>query len=213
MLACRRYIVRLALACASPLLAAAPASAQSDDGYAEIFDGTLAGWTIENDGLFSVDGGVLEVAAPRGWLKSGREYADFDLRAEFRFVTDDADSGIFVRARGDGGTFGRGWPNGSYQIQLRNPAGDSPFPPVGGLFRHGSADGPTEFDPGVAASASRPTGQWQTLEISVVGDSLRATLNGIVVMRAAGIDNAPGFVGLQGETGVVEFRALEIRPR
>ena len=33
------------------------------------------------------------------------------------------------------------------------------------------------------------------------------------VLRAAGLANATGHVGLQGETGALEFRTIAIRPR
>lgn len=183
-------------------------------GFVSLFDGTLAGWTIEGTeaGNFSVGDGVLRVEGPGGWLKSGRQYGDFSLRAEFRFVTPDADSGLFVRAAGEG-QFGRGWPNGAYQVQIRNPLTESRFPPVGGLFRHGMPPGEMTFEPALVEKLTRPTGEWQTLEVDVIADRLTVRFNGTEVMRAANIANARGHIGLQGETGVLEFRRLELRER
>jgi hypothetical protein len=188
--------------------------AQSDDGFIPLFDGTLAGWTIENTdaGNISVSGGILRVEAPRGWLRSEQRYGDFSLRLEFRFVTDDADSGIFVRAVADA-QFGPGWPSNSYQVQLRNPVGESPFPPVGGIFRHGRPAGDTDFDASRAEQASTGTGEWQTLEIDVSGERLTVDLNGVRLTDATGIVNPTGYIGLQAETGAVEFRAIEINAR
>lgn len=178
-----------------------------------LFDGTLNGWVVENaDGNIAITDGVLRVAGPRGWLRSERTYGDFALRVEFRFLTDDADSGIFVRAVADG-VFGRGWPSNSYQLQLRNPLGQSPFPPVGGVFRHGKPPGETRFDPAVAARVSTGTGQWQVLEIEVAGTTLVARLNGTPLTEAAEIDNPSGYIGIQAETGELEFRAIEIEER
>jgi hypothetical protein len=187
---------------------------QEGDGFVPIFDGSLTGWTIENSdaGNFTVADGILRVAAPGGWLRSAREYGDVTVRAEFRFATPDADSGLFVRARSMGG-FGRGWPLNSYQVQMRNPATASRFPPVGGLFRHGTPAGETIFDPSVAEKLSRPTGEWQTLEADVIGATLVARLNGTEVLKAGGIANPAGYIGLQGETGAVEFRSLAVRAR
>ena len=185
---------------------------QPAGAFVPLFDGTLAGWTIENTqaGNFTVANGVLRVQGPPGWLRADREYGDFTLRAEFRFVTLDADSGLFIRARSTGG-FGPGWPNNSYQVQIRNPLGVSRFPPVGGLFRHGMPPGDLVFDPAVVSTLAKPTGEWQTLEVDVVGDRLAVRFNGSEVMRAGGIANASGFIGLQGETGTVEFRSIDIR--
>lgn len=156
--------------------------------------------------------GVLRVEGPTGWLRSSERYDDFDLRVSFRFITDDADSGVFLRADGSS-TFGRGWPNRSYQLQLRNPMGQSRFPPIGHLYRHGMPPGDLVFDHADAARLSTGTGPWQVLELSVAGDGVRATLNGDQLMRASGVESGAGYIGLQGETGALEFREIAIRAR
>jgi hypothetical protein len=178
----------------------------------ELLDPELSRWTIENSSRqnFNFRDGVLEVREPEGWLKSVERYADFELAVEFRFMTEDADSGIFVRALGER-EFVRGWPNESYQVQLRNPLGQSPFPPVGGLFRHGMASGETDYDEDLARRTSLATGEWQTIAVRVEGTRLTASLNGVPILRAEDIGNGTGFIGLQGETGRLEFRSIRIR--
>lgn len=190
----------------------AAAQGQPASGYVPLFDGTLNGWAIENTqaGNIGVRDGVLRVEGPSGWLRSAREYADVAVRTEFRFVTADADSGLFVRASG-AGQFMRGWPNNSYQVQIRNPATQSRLPPVGGLFRHGMPPGPIEFDAAIVENVVKPTGEWQVLEVEVVGTRLTARLNGTDVLKAMDIANPLGYLGLQAETGTVEFRSLEVR--
>jgi len=202
-----------------PLLLAALALATSLHGqtpgaFAPLFTGTLDGWTVEHTeaGNIRVQDGVLRVEAPGGWLRSAAQYRDFDLRVEFRFVTDDADSGVFIRADGTT-TFGRGWPNRSYQVQLRNPIGQSRFPPVGHLYRHGMPPGDMTYDPADAMRLSTGTGAWQVLEVSAAGDAVTARLNGEVLVQASGVATTPGYVGLQAETGALEFRAFAIRER
>ena len=187
---------------------------QAGDEFVELFDGSLAGWTIEDSdfGNFRAVNGVLIVEAPQGWLKSATRYADFELRVEFRFLTDDADSGVFFRVAGSE-AFARGWPNQSYQLQMLNPLSESRFAPLGGLFRHGMPPGDTQFDEPAARAATLPTGQWQLLEFSVIGDALRARVNGTPVLEAAGIGNGSGYIGLQGETGALEFRSIKLRER
>ncbi len=189
------------------------ACAQSDD-FIPLFDGTLEGWTIENSSHdnFTIHDGVLRVEEPEGWLKSEQQYGDFVLRIEFRFLTDNADSGIFVRAVADS-PFIRGWPNNSYQVQLRNPLGESPFPPVGGVFRHGTPQGPLRFDADDAARLSTGTGEWQTLQIELAGEELTVWLNGSELSHASNIVNAQGYIGIQAELGTVEFRSIGIQER
>ncbi len=191
-------------------LTANVACAQNDT-FTPLFDGTFSGWTIQNTSHenFTIEDGILRVAEPEGWLRSDRQYGDFLLRIDFRFLTENADSGIFVRAVADS-DFIRGWPGNSYQVQLRNPLGESPFPPVGGVFRHGTPQGEIEFDPADAARLSTGTGEWQTLQIELQGDELTVWLNNELLSRAFNIVNERGYIGIQGETGVVEFRAIEI---
>ena len=179
-----------------------------------LFDGTFDDWSIENSepGNFTINDGILRVQGSQGWLKSSGQYSDFLLRTEFRFRTDDTDSGIYVRAVADT-EFIRGWPNNSYQVQLRNPIGESRFGPVGDLFRHGTPAGDFEFDPAVSERTSTGTGEWQTLEIEALGDTLTVRLNGTLLSRASNIVNPAGFVGIQSELGVIDFRSFEILER
>jgi hypothetical protein len=176
--------------------------------------GALAGWTAQNASptTFTMRDGVLRVEGTDGWLKSNREYGDFTFRGEFRFLTDDTDSGIYVRAVA-ATPFIRGWPNQSYQVQVRNPRGQSRFPPVGGLFRHGMPDGELTFEPSDATRLSKANGEWQAIEIAVVGNALTVRLNGAEISRATNIANARGYVGIQAEAGVIEFRNIELVER
>ena len=188
--------------------------ARSPAPFVSLFDGTLGGWTVENTdaGNFTVRDGVLRVEGPSGWLRSDRRYEDFVLRAEFRFLTPDADSGVFVRASSDG-AFMRGWPNNSYQVQLRVPSTPSRLPPVGGIFRHGMPDGETAFDPALVEKTFSGVGEWQTVEIDVAGESLIVRFNGVEVTRASNVVRSAGSIGIQGEAGALEYRAIEITER
>jgi hypothetical protein len=189
------------------------AQAQSEPQFVELLGGTLDNWRVVHaePGDIAVADGVLRVAGPNGWLRSRARYENFRLEVEFRFVTDDADSGVFLRADSDR-TFARGWPE-SYQVQLRNPAGESPFPPVGFLFRHRMPEGQTRYDEAAARAAALPTGEWQTLAVEINGERLAAWLNGELVLRAIGLVPGSNFIGLQAESGVLEFRSIRIRER
>lgn len=192
------------------LLASASASAQAPPGFTPLFDGTLDGATIENGGAFAIEGGALRADGPEGWLRFPGLFGDFRLRVELRFLTDNADSGVFFRALPDG-AFARGWPNKSYQVQLLNPASGSTLPLVGGLFRHGMPPGETAFDREAARAAFTGTGEWQLLEVEVVGAELAVRLNGARVTTASGIADVAGYIGIQGETNSVEFRRIDIQ--
>ena len=185
-------------------------------GFIPLFDGTLDGWVVENTTAnnFAVKDRILRVEGPQGWLRSERQYGDFALRVEVRFLTDDADSGIFFRAPGPASNaFMRGWPANAYQVQIRDITRNKTTNPIwfGNLYRHRVAPGETTFDSDAAQAAAKPTGEWQLVEMDVVADRLTVRVNGTVVTRAANIVNARGHIGIQGETGALEYRTIAIR--
>lgn len=207
-LLCRR--TRHAVLTALLGAASTTASAQAPAGFSPLFDGTFGQAAIENGGAFTIEGGMLRAEGPEGWLRFPPLVRDFRLRVELRFMSDNADSGVFFRALPDG-AFARGWPNNSYQVQLLNPASGSSLPLVGGLFRHGMPQGETAFDREAARAAFTGTGEWQVLEIELVGAELAVQLNGAAVTKASGIADVAGYIGIQSETSAVEFRRIDIQ--
>jgi hypothetical protein len=196
-----------------------PAGAQSQAEFVELFNGrNLDGWVVENSASnnFTVTDGVLRVEGPEGWLRSERQYGDFSLLVEVRFLTSDADSGVFLRAPGPASNvFVRGWPANAYQVQVRDMSVNRTNNPfwAGNLYRHRVAPGPTTFAGDVAIEAIRPTGEWQLFEIEVSGDRIQARINGRAVLDAGGVVNPRGFIGIQGEAGALEYRRIAVRER
>lgn len=191
--------------------------AQAPAGFVPLLNGRdLDGWTVENSTTdnFTVRDGVLRVEGPAGWLRSNVQYGDFSLRVEVRFLTPDADSGVFLRAPGPvSHVFVRGWPANAYQVQVRDMSVNRTTNPfwAGNLYRHRVAPGETTFDAEAALAAVRATGEWQLFEIEAAGERITARINGTPVLDAAGIVNPRGFIGIQGETGALEYRRIDIR--
>lgn len=164
------------------------------------------------DAVFSFDKDILEVRGDRGWLRSPRLYADFILRLQFRFLEPDSDSGIFLRVAEDGPDFIRGWPGAAYQIQVRDLSmnqSDSPLP-LANVYRHHIAEGETTFQRSSVFELYSGLGEWQDMEITVIGTLLSVRLNGVLVTTARDIINPTGRIGFQSEAGVVQFRKLTI---
>jgi hypothetical protein len=154
---------------------------------------------------------VLRVEGPAGWLRSERQYGDFVLRVEFRTLTSDADSGIFVRVAGDR-EFIRGRPGISYQVQTRDVSKNTTERPrlLGDVYRHQTPAGDTSFDPGLSLRLFKGTGEWHVWEIEARGGTLTVMLDGTMLTRASGIVNPRGSIGIQAETGVLEYRSIAI---
>ena len=194
------------------------------DGFTPLFDGkTLNNWVVDDGRYarnFSVRDGQLHVEGEGGWLRSTRQYADFTLRLQFRYLTEDPGSGrvgvsgVFLRTPATS-TYQSGWPENSLEVQLANRQGGRPAIPGdarwgGAVLRHGNPGGPTSFDTRTALRSYGKTGEWQALEIQAIGDAIHVTLNGSYLGVASAGGNARGYIGLQAETGGIEFRSIAI---
>jgi hypothetical protein len=167
-------------------------------GFTSLFNGKdLAGWTIENSGQFSAEDGVLKLNRGGGWLRSDREYDDFILRLEVRWLEDRQDSGIFLRA----GKEGQNWPDRKYEVQCENSER------IVHIF-----GAKCDRDPQEALDLLKPTGHWNSLEIRCEGTRCEVLLNGKPASSATELSVDKGYLGIQGESGVLEFRNLFIKP-
>jgi hypothetical protein len=204
------------------LLPAAPAQAEGD--YRPLFDGqSLAGWTVDPAyaANFTVENGLLKVRGSGGWLKSTKAFTDFTLRVEFRYLTEDPSServglaGIYLRSAATA-VNASGWPQDTVEVQMGNRTGFRPALPgdgrwSGAVLLHGVSGGPVSFDTAAALRAYGATGEWQVMDIHVLGGTITVTLNGHYIGRAVTGAAASGFIGIQAENGETEFRRIELR--
>lgn len=167
----------------------------------ELFNGkNLEGWkpraaSIPNG--WEVKNGILTNANPGNDLVSKEKFDDFKLRAEFRYPTG-SNSGIYLRGR--------------YEMQIEDNYGDEPDShKVGGIYGF--------LTPSI--NASKPAGEWQSVEVTLIGRVVSVILNGERVIdrqsipgaTGGALDNdeaAAGPLMIQGDHGPVEFRKLSI---
>ena len=187
----------------------APVLPEKDDGSwkkgkpVKLFDGkSLAGWQplIAGQPLgWTVTDGIMGNTPAANNLVSEKKFWNFDLHAEFR-VSKETNSGIGLRAR--------------YEVQILDDYGKPPNTHGNGALY--SRILPTE-------NASRPPGEWQTLDIRLIGRQVSVTLNGkkiIVKQQVEGLtamasdpnEAEPGPITLQGDHRAVEFRSLVVTP-
>ena len=182
------------------------AAGEGDEaGFVPLFDGkSLAGWKAEATDRFTVRDGVIVNDGGTGWLRSLKPYKDFEFRAEYRALAKGADSGILFRATALGTPKPPNWPVKGYQLQVVD--GDSHLM----IFGHGA---PSKFDRNAEAlkSALKGSGEWQTIALKVVGAHAEASLNGKAITTSDAIALPEGYIGLQGENGRFEWRALRIK--
>jgi len=109
--------------------------AQANDGFTSLFDGkTLNGWTIQEgpETAFYVDDNAIVVHESSGfptWLRSAKQYENFDFRGEF-FIRGWMDSGIYFHAPEHGRPMWNGMQLHIFQQQDKTPMKES----MGAIF-------------------------------------------------------------------------------
>jgi hypothetical protein len=178
-----------------------PASGQSEGGWITLLDSGKMGdwdevgkanWRMQ-DGALTADK-LLEGKDP-AYLVSKDTYKDFQIKAEF-WVSDDANSGIFIRCEQpkkiDGKT--------AYEVNIYD---QRPDPSYG----TGAIVGVGKVDPMPKAG-----GKWNTYEITAQGPHFVVLLNGQKTVDAQDSKHASGAIALQYGSGVVKFRKVQIKP-
>jgi hypothetical protein len=171
-----------------------------------LFDGkTLGGWTLRDakkKNGWAVVNGELAVVDPKdnADLVSERSFQDMKLHIEFN-VDPKSNSGVYLRGR--------------YEIQIL----DNPDQKMA-LDAHGCGGVYSRIAPRM--DASKPAGEWQTYDITMVGRKVTVVLNGqtIVQGEVGGItggalnpyEGEPGPLMLQGDHGKVRFRNIVVTP-
>lgn len=166
--------------------------------FVKLFDGkTLEGWHLMNNAKFVAEDGVIKLNGGRGWLRSDKEYADFILRLELRFMKPKQDGGVFLRASKEG----KGWPSKRYEVQSENSKRMAKI--FGAKYK---------LDVEKAQKVLKPVGEWNEYEIKLVGSNVEVRLNGELVTTSDGLSKlTKGYVGLQGEGGFHEYRNVRIK--
>lgn len=167
-----------------------------------LFNGkSLDGWQPVGraDSQWSATGGILQNAKSGTNLATVQKFDDFKLHLEFR-VPKDANSGVYLRGR--------------YELQVDDAAGLEPSSHhLGGLY---GFIAPSE-------SVAKAAGEWQSMDVTLVGRMLTYELNGTTVIcsreipgiTGGALDSAeadPGPLLLQGDHGPVEYRNIVITP-
>jgi hypothetical protein len=186
-----------------------------------LFNGKdLSGWApvLDQEGAdpartWSVVDGLLRCTGrPAGYLKTDKEFADYVLTLEWRWPagTQGGNNGVLVhastpRALGI-------WPK-SIEVQLfTGNAGD--------LWVIGTdLDVPDEATrkegrrhKNLTDHSEKPVGDWNRLEITCRGDTIRVKVNGELVNEATNCSVTRGAICLQSEGTPVEFRDIVLKP-
>lgn len=155
---------------------------------------------------FSTGKVVLCVGSPKGYLRTNRTYADFRLHVEWRWVGKPGNSGVFVRGSGADHV----WPH-CYEAQLQaGNAGE--LRANGGAKFHADSTPKDKSMRRLEPSSEKPAGEWNSYDILCRGGVVSLTVNGVLQNRLTGAFERSGWIALQSEGGVIEFRRMILAP-
>jgi hypothetical protein len=168
-----------------------------------LFDGkALDNWDVQVKGRpsgWTVADGAMTNEAHANNLVSKQKFKDFKLNAEYK-LEKDSNSGIYLRGR--------------YELQILDDYGKPPE-------AHSHMAIYAWVPP--AVNASKPAGEWQSVEAILVGNRVTVTLNGqrvhdndqLQAITGGALDaneTDPGPIMLQGDHGKVWFRKVTVTP-
>lgn len=189
------------------VLLATSALAADEAGFVPLFNGKdTSGWHLRRkDGhnSWSIENGILKNTVNKGEhgtdLVTDKKFWNFTVRYEFQ-VPDNSNSGFYLRGR--------------HEIQILGDfkSGKTAKGGNGAIYNHTA---PSEF-------ASKPGGEWQTAEATIIGNKITVVLNGkkihdnVECNKATGSEidakvTEPGPIFLQGDHGTVWFRNMRIK--
>jgi hypothetical protein len=187
-----------------------------------LFNGdNLDGWTIFVDesiispeDFFYVNDGMIEcVGVPMGYLRTIKEYSDYQLHIEWRYPEDPTNSGVFLHTNGPDLI----WP-AHYQGQLKyQNAGDFIVHGVGvsatiGDTVYVSSDTLKPLIPKLNPTNENPAGEWNSYDITCTGSTIELRVNGLLQNTATNCSLTRGGIGLQAEGSKIQYRNLWIEP-
>jgi hypothetical protein len=172
-----------------------------------LFDGkSLDAWTFvpATANPWSIQDGTMTNAyptTPAANLVSKEKFGDFKIEAEYK-LQEKSNSGIYLRGR--------------YELQVMDDLNDTTTAP---FQTHMAIYGRTA----PAVKASKPAGEWQTMEAIIVANRVTVTLNGQRLHDNAVIEGitggaldadelAPGPILIQGDHSKVWFRKVVVTP-
>jgi hypothetical protein len=178
------------------ILSSGRTSAQTGAAWTTLFDGkNLSQWNPIGNANWKIGPDGVEANMGTGFLVSKAMYGDFELRAEL-WVTDDANSGIFIRAENPAEITAMN----AYEVNIFDKRPDQAYR-TGGIVDIAK--------PAVMVNAGN---KWNTLEITAKGSHFTVRLNGMTTVNdIVDTKRARGAIALQYGAGTVKFRSVQIR--
>jgi hypothetical protein len=202
------------------VLSLTPASG-AEDGFVDIFNGKdLQGWVVEGgkasrDGdrdvpVWSIQNGILTATGAKyGFLRYDEKVLkDFVVHAEYR-LSKGCNSSFGIRTVKYNGKAATRPSFAGYEVQVLADSGRKPTEhSSGSLYRYVAPK----------VNATRPAGEWNSIDIECRGPKIHIVLNGQVIQdidqtTIDEIKDKPlsGYFCLQSHTKKIEFRKVQLK--
>ena len=145
-----------------------------------LFNGRdLSGWKMTGPGRFIIENGLMKTEGGMGLLwYTGKKLGNCTVRVVYKTASDHANSGVIIRLPEPPTDPWYGVHNG-YEVQI--DAGGDDWHTSGALYSLSR----------VTRRAQRPQGEWNTMEITLRGQTTVVRLNGEVVNEFRGDQPVP----------------------
>jgi hypothetical protein len=188
------------------------------EGFQPIFNGeNLASWAGPIEKYEVKDGVVRCKPHSGGTIYYNQELTDFMARLEFK-LPPAGNNGLAIRYPGRGDTAYEGM----CELQVLDDGHPTYANSLDPRQAHGSAYGMVAAHKGYL----RPTGEWNSEEVTVKGPKIKVELNGTVILDTdlstvkefmansphPGKDRTKGYFGFAGHGDAVEFRNVSVKP-
>jgi hypothetical protein len=181
--------------------------------------------------FWSVKDGLLHCSAGPGhfsWLHTVKDYTNFRLHLEWRWGEPDPETKRANRNVYNSGVFLRAVPWSTATPQFPMPATFElqilpPSESTGDIWlmgdNHPRFKGEREAVGQTQAKrfpnskfTEKPIGEWNTYDVSFIGDKLVLKVNGEQVNSGSGAEATPGKIGMECENTPIDFRNILLTP-
>jgi Domain of Unknown Function (DUF1080) len=191
-------------------------TAHAADEAVALFNGKdLHGWTyhlaktdVRGSDVWSIKDGVLHcMGEPTGYLITKQnDFENYILTVQWRWPGKGGNNGVLVHVTTPGEIYV--WPK-SFEVQLQDgTAGELWVIGTTLQVEHPATHVDDRRHKNLIAGAEKSLGEWNTMEITCVGDEIDVKVNGYLVNRATKLSQRRGAIALQSEGTPIEFRGV-----
>ena len=154
---------------------------------------------VDPSTVFLVQDGIIHIKGdPFGYMRTKDAYSDYKLTLEWRWPVEATNSGVFLHTQLPDTI----WPR-CFECQLMaGRAGDFVCMSGATMAERTQRSVVTKYN----ESSEKPVGEWNTLEITCLGNTIEITVNGLLQNKGTQVSETQGSICLQSEGKDIEFR-------